>query len=113
MSIANAYCILRCAACDTHLKVVHGSCKRTTRYCQGVQLAVLEAVGCGLQEFLTRELSETKKLTAEVMSTIKALAIVEQSNHVNRHLPPEAFYNDLIRLKLPPLPHRVAVLQAR
>ena len=32
------------------------------------------------------------------MAAIKALAVVEQANQLSRGLPPEAFYNELIRL---------------
>lgn len=56
-----------------------------------------------LQAYLTGELAATKKLTPGVMATIKALALVERANDVMRQkrpvaLPPEAFYNELIRL---------------
>lgn len=50
-----------------------------------------------LQHFLTSELARTKKLTTEVMDTIKVLAKVEEANQLGRQLPPEAFYNELIR----------------
>lgn len=50
-----------------------------------------------MQEFLTAELSATKKLTNEVMAAIKVLALAEQANQINRRLPPEAWYNELIR----------------
>ena len=42
----------------------------------------------------------TKKLTTQVMSAIKALAVVDQANQLGRLLPPEAFYNELIRCPL-------------
>ena len=61
-----------------------------------------------LQQYLTDELFVTKKLTVSVMNVIKVLAKVEEANQIGRKLPPEAFYNDLIRwaaLLLPsPLP---------
>lgn len=50
-----------------------------------------------LQQYLTDELSTTKKLTVSVMNSIKVLAKVEEANQLGRQLPPEAFYNDLIR----------------
>lgn len=53
-----------------------------------------------LQHFLTSELAQTKKLTTEVMDTIKVLAKVEEANQLGRQLPPEAFYNELIRWRL-------------
>ncbi len=49
------------------------------------------------QAYLTGELTVTKKLTAGVMAAIKVLAVVEQANQLARRLPPEAFYNELIR----------------
>jgi hypothetical protein len=55
-----------------------------------------------MQAYLTGELAATKRLTAGVMAAIKALALVERANDVMRQkrpstLPPEAFYNELIR----------------
>jgi hypothetical protein len=50
-----------------------------------------------LQQYLTDELSTTKKLTVSVMNSIKVLAKVEEANQLGRQLPPEAFYNLLIR----------------
>lgn len=50
-----------------------------------------------LQAYLTAELMATKKLTTNVMNVIKVLALVENANQVCRLLPPEAFYNELIR----------------
>ena len=50
-----------------------------------------------LQQYLTDELVVTKKLTVSVMNTIKVLAKVEEANQLGRKLPPEAFYNQLIR----------------
>ena len=50
-----------------------------------------------LQQYLTDELVVTKKLTVSVMNTIKVLAKVEEANQLGRLLPPEAFYNQLIR----------------
>ena len=50
-----------------------------------------------LQKYLTEELSTTKKLTVSVMNSIKVLAKVEEANQLGRQLPPEAFYNELIR----------------
>ena len=50
-----------------------------------------------LQQYLTDELAATKKLTVGVMNTIKVLAKVEEANQIGRQLPPDAFYNDLIR----------------
>ncbi|MCJ1422701.1 hypothetical protein MMC29_000581 [Sticta canariensis] len=50
-----------------------------------------------LQQYLTEELVVTKKLTVGVMNTIKVLAKVEEANQLGRQLPPEAFYNQLIR----------------
>lgn len=55
-----------------------------------------------LQQYLTDELSTTKKLTVSVMNSIKVLAKVEEANQLGRQLPPEAFYNLLIRFPLPP-----------
>ena len=40
---------------------------------------------------------ETKKLTGNVMAAIKTMAVVDQANQLGRVLPPEAFYNELIR----------------
>ena len=51
-----------------------------------------------LQQYLTDELFVTKKLTVSVMNVIKVLAKVEEANQLGRQLPPEAFYNELIRL---------------
>eukprot|EP00884_Botryococcus_braunii_P023346 jgi/Botrbrau1/9696/Bobra.0201s0026.1 len=65
-----------------------------------------------LQQFLTSELSQTKKLTKEVMNTIKVLAKVEEANQLGRQLPPEAFYNDLISEKLDVEDHYVAWRQS-
>lgn len=42
-------------------------------------------------------LQVTKKLTTQVMSAIKALAVVYQASQLGSVLPPEAFYNELIR----------------
>lgn len=53
-----------------------------------------------LQWYLTDELYATKKLTVAVMNAIKVLALVEESNQLGRKLPPEAFYNELIRYVL-------------
>ncbi len=39
----------------------------------------------------------TKKLTVSVMNAIKVIAKVEEANQVGRALPPDAFYNQLIR----------------
>ena len=50
-----------------------------------------------LQQYLTDELSTTKKLTQSVMNTIKVLAKVDEANQLGRQLPPDAFYNYLIR----------------
>ena len=50
-----------------------------------------------LQQYLTDELFVTKKLTVSVMNVIKVLAKVEEANQLGRQLPPEAFYNELIR----------------
>ena len=50
-----------------------------------------------LQQYLTDELVVTKKLTVSVMNTIKVLAKVEEANQLGRLLPPDAFYNQLIR----------------
>lgn len=50
-----------------------------------------------LQRYLTTELVVTKKLTVSVMNTIKVLAKIEEANQIGRKLPPEAFYNELIR----------------
>ena len=50
-----------------------------------------------LQQYLTDELFVTKKLTVSVMNVIKVLAKVEEANQIGRKLPPEAFYNELIR----------------
>ncbi len=50
-----------------------------------------------LQQYLTDELFATKKLTVSVMNVIKVLARVEEANQIGRKLPPEAFYNELIR----------------
>lgn len=50
-----------------------------------------------LQQYLTDELVVTKKLTVSVMNTIKVLAKVEEANQLGRKLPPESFYNQLIR----------------
>jgi len=46
---------------------------------------------------LTKELMATKKLTISVMNAIKMLAKVEEANQLSRLLPPDAFYNTLIR----------------
>lgn len=53
-----------------------------------------------LQQYLTDELSTTKKLTVSVMNSIKVLAKVEEANQLGRQLPPESFYNYLIRYTL-------------
>ena len=53
-----------------------------------------------LQSYLTTELVVTKKLTVSVMNTIKVLAKIEEANQIGRKLPPEAFYNELIRYRL-------------
>ena len=45
----------------------------------------------------THALQETKKLTGHVMAAIKTMAVVDQANQLGRVLPPEAFYNELIR----------------
>jgi hypothetical protein len=50
-----------------------------------------------LQDYLTSELMVTKKLTVSVMNVIKVLAKVEEANQLGRKLPPDAFYNELIR----------------
>ena len=55
-----------------------------------------------LQQYLTDELSTTKKLTVSVMNSIKVLAKVEEANQLGRQLPPESFYNYLIRYVIPP-----------
>jgi len=57
-----------------------------------------ERVVVPLQQYLTDELFVTKKLTVSVMNVIKVLAKVEEANQLGRQLPPEAFYNELIRL---------------
>lgn len=54
-----------------------------------------------LQQYLTDELFATKKLTVSVMNVIKVLARVEEANQIGRKLPPEAFYNELIRFAGP------------
>ena len=56
-----------------------------------------ERVVMPLQQYLTDELFVTKKLTVSVMNVIKVLAKVEEANQLGRQLPPEAFYNELIR----------------
>lgn len=56
-----------------------------------------ERVVIPLQQYLTDELFVTKKLTVSVMNVIKVLAKVEEANQLGRQLPPEAFYNELIR----------------
>lgn len=56
-----------------------------------------ERVVVPLQQYLTDELFVTKKLTVSVMNVIKVLAKVEEANQLGRQLPPEAFYNELIR----------------
>lgn len=56
-----------------------------------------ERVVLPLQQYLTDELFVTKKLTVSVMNVIKVLAKVEEANQLGRQLPPEAFYNELIR----------------
>ena len=61
-----------------------------------------------LQRYLTTELVVTKKLTVSVMNTIKVLAKIEEANQIGRKLPPEAFYNELIRYST-----GVAVLSCR
>ena len=43
------------------------------------------------------DVQETKKLTGHVMAAIKTMAVVDQANQLGRVLPPEAFYNELIR----------------
>lgn len=58
---------------------------------------LLKRVVQPLQKYLTDELSSTKKLTVSVMNSIKVLSKVEEANQVGRLLPPEAFYNELIR----------------
>lgn len=55
-----------------------------------------------LEQYLTDELFVTKKLTVSVMNVIKVLAKVEEANQLGRQLPPEAFYNELIRCNTPP-----------
>lgn len=50
-----------------------------------------------MQSYLTKELMATKKLTIGVMNAIKVLAKVEEANQVGRNLPPDGFYNQLIR----------------
>ena len=35
------------------------------------------------------------------MAAIKTMAVVDQANQLGRVLPPEAFYNELIRCRLP------------
>lgn len=50
-----------------------------------------------MQSYLTKELMATKKLTIGVMNAIKVLAKVEEANQVGRKLPPDGFYNQLIR----------------
>ncbi len=50
-----------------------------------------------LQEYLTAELYQTKKLTTNVMNVIKVLELLEAANQLGRLLPPEALYNELIR----------------
>lgn len=64
-----------------------------------------ERVVMPLQQYLTDELFVTKKLTVSVMNVIKVLAKVEEANQLGRQLPPEAFYNELIRsVATSPLP---------
>ena len=58
-----------------------------------------------LQQYLTDELFVTKKLTVSVMNVIKVLAKVQAANQLGRQLPPEAFYNELIRSCYRPLAH--------
>lgn len=60
-----------------------------------------ERVVMPLQQYLTDELFVTKKLTVSVMNVIKVLAKVEEANQLGRQLPPEAFYNELIRSVAP------------
>ena len=48
-------------------------------------------------EVLRRVTQATKKLTAQVMAAIKTLDLVVQATQHNGILPPEAFYNELIR----------------
>ena len=51
-------------------------------------------------------MQETKKLTGNVMAAIKTMAVVDQANQLGRVLPPEAFYNELIRCRATLLPAR-------
>ena len=57
-----------------------------------------------LQRYLITELVVSKKLTVSVMNTIKVLAKIEEANQIGRKLPPEAFYNELIRYINPGAP---------
>ena len=92
---------------NLHLVILPG-CSSSTKPCAAVQTLVkwwaeypgelLEArVVKPLQQYLTDELVVTKKLTVSVMNTIKVLAKVEEANQLGRLLPPDAFYNQLIR----------------
>ena len=56
-------------------------------------------VAAPLQQYLTDQLSTTKKLNVHVMNSIKVLAKVAEANQLGRQLPPEAFYNELIRCR--------------
>ena len=61
-----------------------------------------------LQQYLTKELMTTKKLTVSVMNAIKVLSRVVEANQQYMRLPPEAFYNNLISEKMDVLDHYVA-----
>ncbi len=54
-----------------------------------------------MQAFITKELAAVKKLTSSIMAVIKVLARVEAANQLaGGPLPPECFYNTLIRYGL-------------
>lgn len=65
-----------------------------------------------IQSYLTKELMATKKLTISVMNAIKVLAKVEEANQVGRKLPPDGFYNQLIRCALNIATTHIAVMVA-
>ena len=65
-----------------------------------------------LQNYVTKELMATKKLTVNVMNAIKVLAKVEEANDIGRKLPPESFYNQLISEKMDVLDHYIAWRQS-
>lgn len=99
--------------CQTVLNAPHGGRHLLIKWWAEYPRALLEdGVIKPLQNYVTKELMATKKLTVNVMNAIKVLAKVEEANDIGRKLPPESFYNQLISEKMDVLDHYIAWRQS-